>query len=135
MTMQVNQNQFLSIEQLKDQYLNQAKKPETNRTQDGLSFQDILERKTTPAAGGTLRFSKHAISRLAERNISLTDDQLDRLNEGTMKADRKGIKDSLIMVDELAFIVNVSSSTVITAMDNNRTDEQIFTNIDGAVIM
>ncbi|MDE7240043.1 MAG: flagellar protein, partial [Lachnospiraceae bacterium] len=51
------------------------------------------------------------------------------------KADRKGIKDSLIMVDELAFIVNVSSSTVITAMDNNRTDEQIFTNIDGAVIM
>lgn len=133
--MQVNQNQFLSIEQLKDQYLNQARKPETARTRDGFSFQEILEGKTAGTAEGTLRFSKHAMNRLAERNIRLTDDQLDRLNEGTMKADRKGIKDSLIMVDELAFIVNVSSSTVITAMDNNRTDEQVFTNIDGAVIM
>ncbi|MDE5817863.1 MAG: flagellar protein [Lachnospiraceae bacterium] len=133
--MQVNQNQFLSIEQLKDQYLNQARKPETARTRDGFSFQEILEGKTAGTAEGTLRFSKHAMNRLVERNIRLTDDQLDRLNEGTMKADRKGIKDSLIMVDELAFIVNVSSSTVITAMDNNRTDEQIFTNIDGAVIM
>ena len=133
--MQVNQNQFLSIEQLKDQYLHQAKKPEAARTQSGFSFQEILEGKTAGAAEGTLRFSKHAMNRLAERNIRLTDEQLDRLNEGTMKADRKGIKDSLIMVDELAFIVNVSSSTVITAMDNNRTDEQIFTNIDGAVIM
>ncbi|MCM1102767.1 MAG: flagellar protein [Clostridium sp.] len=133
--MQVNQNQFLSIEQLKDQYLNSAKKPETAHTRDGLSFQEILEGKTAAPAEGTLRFSKHAMNRLAERNIRLTDDQLDRLNEGTMKADRKGIKDSLIMVDELAFIVNVSSNTVITAMDNHRTDEQVFTNIDGAVIM
>lgn len=133
--MQVNQNQFLSIEQLKDQYLNQAKKQESARTRDGLSFQEILEGRTAGTADGALRFSKHAMNRLAERNIRLTDDQLGRLNEGTMKADRKGIKDSLIMVDELAFIVNVSSNTVITAMDNNRTDEQIFTNIDGAVIM
>jgi len=135
MTMQVNQNQFLSIEQLKDQYFSQTKKPETARTQDGFSFQEILEGKTAVPAESALRFSKHAMNRLAERNIRLTEDQLDRLNEGTMKADRKGIKDSLIMVDELAFIVNVSSSTVITAMDNNRTDEQVFTNIDGAVIM
>ncbi len=126
--MQVNQNQFLSIEQLKDQYLNQTKKPETARTRDGFSFQEILEGKTAGTAEGMLRFSKHAMNRLAERNIRLTDDQLDRLNEGTMKADR-------IMVDELAFIVNVSSNTVITAMDNHRTDEQVFTNIDGAVIM
>lgn len=133
--MQVNQNQFLSIEQLKDQYLSPAKKPETAHTQDGLSFQEILSGKTAEPAESTLRFSKHAMNRLAERNIRLTDDQLDRLNEGTMKADRKGIKDSLIMVDELAFIVNVSSNTVITAMDNHRTDEQVFTNIDGAVIM
>ena len=134
--MQVNQNQFLSIEQLKDQYLNQAKKPETAHVQDGLTFQEILEGKTAGSAGrtaeGTLRFSKHAMNRLAERNIRLTDDQLDRLNEGAMKADRKGIKDSLIMVDELAFIVNVSSNTVITAMDDS--SDSIFTNIDGAVI-
>ncbi len=134
--MQVNQNQFLSIEQLQDQYLNKGQAPKNTRTQDGFSFQEILERKTSGSvAEGTLRFSKHAANRLAERNIALTDDQLERLNEGTAKADRKGIRDSLIMVDQLAFIVNVPSNTVITAMDNSRTDEQIFTNIDGAVIM
>lgn len=134
--MQVNKNSFLSIEQLQDQYLNKGGTPENIRTQDGLSFREILEGKTAPSvADGTLKFSKHAVNRLAERNISLTDDQMERLNEGTVKADRKGIRDSLIMVDQLAFIVNVPSNTVITAMDNSRTDEQIFTNIDGAVIM
>ncbi len=134
--MQVNKNQFLSIGQLQDQYLNKGKTQEITRTQDGFSFQDILERKTAGSVTeGVLKFSKHAVNRLAERNISLTDDQLERLNEGTVKADRKGIHDSLIMVDQLAFIVNIPSSTVITAMDNSRTEDQIFTNIDGAVIM
>ncbi|MGN0306637.1 MAG: flagellar protein, partial [Lachnospiraceae bacterium] len=63
------------------------------------------------------------------------DNQLDRLTEGARKAGEKGIKESLVMVDQLAFIVNVPSQTVITAMDQNQTDGNIFTNIDGAVIM
>ncbi|MDE6914138.1 MAG: flagellar protein, partial [Lachnospiraceae bacterium] len=58
-----------------------------------------------------------------------------RLNDGTKKAGEKGIRESLVLVDELAFIVNTKNNMVITAMDQTETDENIFTNIDGAVII
>ena len=59
---------------------------------------------------------------------------MERLMQGANKAGAKGIKDSLVMVDELAFIVNIPKNTVITAMDQSQADDKIFTNIDGAVI-
>ena len=84
---------------------------------------------------GEIKFSKHAAGRLADRNIELTKTQMERLQEGTERAGEKGIKESLVIVDELAFIVNVPSSTVITAMNQQDATENVFTNIDGAVIM
>ena len=57
-----------------------------------------------------------------------------RLQAGAEKAGEKGIRDSLVIVDQLAFIVNVPNRTVVTAMDSTATDENIFTNINGAVI-
>lgn len=134
--MQINQNQFLSIEQLKDQYLNKTKPQAEQTSPQGISFQDILNQKSIPEGTGTeLKFSKHAVNRLAQRNIELTKNQLERLNDATKKADLKGIQDSLVIVDDLAFIVNIPSSTVVTAMDQAQTQENIFTNIDGAVII
>lgn len=131
--MNIQNGQFLSIEQLQDQYLKQQKKTTDTKTSQGLSFQDILSRQS---AGTTeVKFSKHASNRLAERNIELTDNQMERLNEGTVKAGAKGIKELLVMVDEMAFIVNVPSNTVITAMNQSDANENVFTNIDGAVIM
>ena len=56
------------------------------------------------------------------------------MNDGARKAGQKGIRDSLVIVDQLAFIVNVPNQTVVTAMDSTATDENIFTNINGAVI-
>ncbi len=82
-----------------------------------------------------IRFSKHASERLTDRNIELSDGQLERLTAGTHKAGEKGINDSLVIMDELAFIVNVKNNTVITAMDSSEADESVFTNIDGAVIV
>ena len=134
--MQINQNQFLSIEQLKDQYLNKTKPQAEQTSPQGISFQDILNQKSIPEGTGTeLKFSKHAANRLAQRNIELTKNQLERLNDATKKADLKGIQDSLVIVDDLAFIVNIPSSTGVTAMDQAQTQENIFTNIDGAVII
>ena len=72
--------------------------------------------------------------RLDDRNIELSDEQIDRLNEGTQKANAKGINESLVLVDEIAFIVNIKNNTVITAMDQSEAKENVFTNIDGAVI-
>ena len=73
--------------------------------------------------------------RLADRNIELTSGQMERLQEGTQRAQQKGIKESLVIVDQLAFIVNIPNSTVVTAMNQNDAVENVFTNIDGAVII
>lgn len=131
--MNIQNNQFLSIEQLKDQYLSSPVKNTGKPIQGGLSFRDILNQQTTTST--ELKFSKHASNRLTDRNITLTEEQLNRLNEGATKAGEKGIRESLVIVDRLAFIVNVPNNTVITAMDQTETDENVFTNIDGAVIM
>ena len=79
--------------------------------------------------------AKHASQRLESRNISLSEEQNARLEDGVEQAHAKGIKDSLVLVDSLAFIVNVPSKTVVTAMDQTETQSNTFTNIDGAVIM
>ena len=133
--MQIKNNGYLSIGQLAEQYLSGTQKPENTReTREGLSFQEILQRKTLGDTG-SLKFSMHALGRLNDRNIELSEGQLERLNEGAHKAGEKGIRDSLVIVDELAFIVNVPNQTVVTAMDSTETSNNVFTNINGAVIM
>ena len=82
-----------------------------------------------------VKFSKHASMRLNSRGINLTKEQSDRLENGIVAARNKGINDSLVMVDSLAFIVNIPNNTVVTAIDKNETINNVFTNIDGAVIM
>ena len=129
--MNISNNQFLSIEQLQEQYLKQQKKIQPVKTSGGFSFEEILQKQQT----GEIKFSKHAANRLNDRNIELTSEQLERLSDGTRKAGEKGIRESLVLVDELAFIVNTGSNTVITAMGQAETKENIFTNIDGAVII
>lgn len=130
------QQSFLSNLQIQNQYLNTSRIPDTGRNSKSgeVSFQDILAQKAQETEGKeSLKFSKHAFNRLADRNIELTMEQMDRLAEGTQKAGAKGIRDSLVMVDNLAFIVNVPNKTVITALDQEQADDKIFTNIDGAV--
>lgn len=129
----VKNNGFLTIEQLQDQYLNGVKGNTPVKTTDGKSFQEILE--STQSSSREVRFSKHAAQRLSNRNIELTENQKERLQAGTAKASQKGIRESLVLVDQLAFIVNIPNNTVVTAMQQNETDENIFTNIDGAVII
>ncbi len=134
--MKIQGNQFLSIEQLQDQYLNAARQQAGTPKVNGPSFQDILSGKTQNiGTESEVRFSKHAANRLIDRNIELTKEQMERLNLGAAKAGAKGINESLVIIDSLAFIVNVPNQTVITAMDQTETDENVFTNIDGAVII
>ena len=126
-------NRFTSIEQVTGEYLKTtgsavaAKKPQ-------ISFEEILRGKQSEQIP-ELKFSKHASMRLEERHISLTTEQNERLESGVAKASEKGIRDSLVMIDSLAFIVNVPNRTVVTAMDQTEQQDNIFTNIDGAVIM
>lgn len=133
--MEINHN-FSSIQQVAEQYFNTSAKKTASKSNEKTenTFEKILLQKQKQAVG-ELRFSKHADSRLAQRNISLSEDQRKRLEDGTEKARKKGIKESLVMVDELAFIVNIPNNTVITAMSQSESEDTIFTNIDGAVII
>ena len=134
--MNIQKSGYLSIEQLTDRYLNPAQRTGTERTTDGLTFEEVLQTKTLQGEETKgLKLKKHATVRLADRNIELSTKQLERLNEGAKKAKQKGIRDSLVIVDEIAFIVNVPSQTVVTAMDSAQTSENVFTNINGAVII
>ena len=129
-------NQFWSIEQITDQYLNQSQTTKSGYVSD-VSFEEVLRQKQKEAVmeSSELKFSKHAANRLNDRNILLTDSQNVRLENGVKQASEKGITESLVLVDSLAFIVNVPNRTVVTAMDQTETDSNIFTNIDGAVII
>ncbi len=128
--MQRLQKSYTSLESIRDQLLQNS--PKTNNSpQTELSFQDIFQ-STKEQAVDSLKFSKHANERLATRNINLSAEQMERLENGTTKAREKGIRESLVMVDDLAFIVNVKNNTVITAVGD--ATDSIFTNIDGAVI-
>lgn len=105
---------------------------------------DLL--KTRARGGGTdsfeaifkeelekVKFSSHAQKRLESRNIQLSETELNKLQTAVEKAEMKGAKDSLVVMDKTAFIVNVPNKTVVTAMQVDETQENVFTNIDSVV--
>jgi len=142
----IDDRQFLSINQINDQiktgnstgFLSNSRVGSAVAASDENSFANILnkikESTDNTISSNELKFSKHAVNRLQNRNIVLSDEQMARLNMGKVEAGEKGIKDSLILVDELAFIVNIPNNTVVTAMDQTENKNNVFTNIDGAVI-
>ncbi|WP_105618054.1 TIGR02530 family flagellar biosynthesis protein [Vallitalea okinawensis] len=81
-----------------------------------------------------LTFTKHASMRLNARDINFSDEQLTRINEGVKEAEKKGIKDSLVLIDDVALVVNVKNKTVITAVKKEQ-QNQIFSKIDGAILI
>ena len=120
-----------SIEQMQGRFLTTGKAEQTNTAVQGQSFVEVLEQKLSSAS--ELKFSKHASERLLSRNIDLSEGQKERLNHSVKAAEAKGIKESLVMLDNLAFIVNVKNNTVVTAVTGG--EEKIFSNIDGAVVV
>lgn len=141
----MDDRQFLSIGQMQNQIgtgsVNAGSvinKPSGTLPVGENSFANILKKAEESVDNNigseSLKFSKHAVNRLSDRNIELTKEQMARLEHGKIEASEKGIKDSLILIDQLAFIVNVPNNTVVTAMDQTENKSNVFTNIDGAVI-
>ena len=95
------------------------------------SFKDVLKKLQDTDDG--LSFSKHAANRLEERGVLLSEDGMRRLNNGFHMAREKGLSDTLILMDNSAFVVNVGSGRVITSLSNLQ--GKIITNIDGTVIV
>jgi flagellar operon protein len=107
--------------------------PAQKITAGALSFNQVLEANLQKS--GELKFSAHAQQRLSDRNIQLSPSDLSRLEQGVSQAAAKGSKESLLLKDNLAFVVSVKNNTVITAVDSGSMRGNVFTNIDSAVIV
>lgn len=97
----------------------------------GPSFDSIFQDKL---GENDIKFSAHAVKRLESRNITLTPKDMALLKDAVNKAETKGAKESLIVMDKLALVVSIKNRTVITAVDGNSLKDNVFTNIDSAVI-
>lgn len=124
---------FLSIEQAEQLYYNTSNRNIKSYDNDHVTFQQLLNNEANKK--NEVVFSKHANNRLISRSINLSKQQVERLNNGVNQAREKSIKESLVMIDNLAFIVNISNNTVVTALEQMSGDGNVFTNIDGAVIV
>lgn len=82
-----------------------------------------------------LKISKHAKHRIEERNISIDSSQWKKIEEKITKAKSMGVNDSLVLMEHAALIVNAKNNTVITAMDRHEAESQIFTNINGTILL
>lgn len=89
----------------------------------------------TGSSSESLRFSAHAMQRLQSRNISLTSDDVNKMNAMADKAAAKGAKNSLFIVRDVAMVVSIKNRTVITAVDSDSMKDNVFTNIDSAAII
>lgn len=92
------------------------------------SFEKLLQQNM-------LKFSNHAVKRLEQRGIEIPSEQLSRISDAVDQAAAKGSKESLILMNDMALIVNVKNRTVVTAMDGGAMKDNVFTNIDSAVII
>jgi flagellar operon protein len=107
----------------------------------GTTFREALGElsKTTPGTAETsaanLKFSSHAIERMRLRGITFSPEQLTQIDKAVDKAASKGSRETLLLTDSSALIVNVNSRTIKTVMDKNLLKENVFTNIDSAVVL
>ncbi len=110
---------------------NSANKVETQVTET--SFGDLLKDKVLKNSNLTL--TKHAVNRVEERQIDMSDENIDRLSEGVKIAEEKGLHAPLILIDRTAFIINLKNRAVVTTMNGDDLKNNAFTNIDGTVIV
>lgn len=127
-----NVNQITNAGALK---LKHAQGTLQTRTNAGSSvqFAELLQKEVNKPQ--SVQFSKHAALRVKERGIEMTDSLITDLNQAVRKAQEKGAKDVVVIGKSGAFIVNVPNNIVVTTMSGAEMKENIFTNIDSAVLI
>ncbi len=97
-------------------------------------FDSLLSSKLGADAPAPVKWSAHAVQRLQQRQLAVTPEMQNRLEGAVDKLAAKGGRESIVMMDDMAFVVSVTNRTVITAVDQNGMKDQVFTNIDSAAI-
>ena len=97
------------------------------------SFEDILKAQIQNSKKQEFNISNHAAERINEINLDSAD--MEKINEGINKAEEKGSKNCLILYKDVAFVTSIENRTIITAVDKNRSKDNVFTNIDSVVLL
>jgi flagellar operon protein len=121
----------IDVRQIENQLINKSNK--SNTKQINKNFNEVLQ--TIQQKDKEIKFSKHATQRLNNRNINISLDEIKRLESAFDKAEKNGVKDALILIDNKAFIANIKSKTIVTTVEKEKLKQNVFTNIDGAVII
>jgi len=95
------------------------------------SFDQLLNKQIDQQS---VKFSKHAVDRMNSRGIEFSPNQMQRIEQAVSQVEAKGGKDSLVMIDDAALVVSVKNDTVVTVVDKEQLKNNVFTNIDSAVI-
>ncbi|MDG5788185.1 TIGR02530 family flagellar biosynthesis protein [Evansella sp. AB-P1] len=109
-------------------------KPKLAVNQQSMSFQSVLD-KTINNNSGELKISKHAEKRLEDRGINISPEMWESIHSKIIDAKNKGVQDSLVVTNNAALVISAKNETVITAMDRKEAESQLFTNIDGTILM
>jgi flagellar operon protein len=112
--------------------LTQREVPKAPAKGEGAGFAAELEKAL---AQSNVKLSGHAQRRVNSREIAVSPDQVRKLQTAIDKAGQKGSRESLVLIQDVAFVVSVRNRTIITAVDKEAVKENVFTNIDSAVIM
>jgi flagellar operon protein len=110
-------------------------KPQIKSTaslQQGVSFHQVFKDTLQTQ---DLKFSSHASERMKTRGIELSSDEMEKLSTAVNEAKHKGSKASLVLLNNVAYIVSVTNSTVVTAVDSSSMQNHVFTQIDSAIIL
>lgn len=104
------------------------KMPASNSS--GIKFEDVLKEKT-----GEVKFSSHAQKRIEERKISIDRGEIEKLEYGIDKLKEKGGRESVVVINDNAYVVSVKNNTVVTIIDEANLKENVFTNIDSMIML
>ncbi|GAE24258.1 hypothetical protein JCM9140_171 [Halalkalibacter wakoensis JCM 9140] len=102
-------------------------KPQTN------NFHSLLQ--TQLADSPNLKVSKHAQERMTSRGIEFSSDKWLTIEQKVKEAQQKGVTDSIVITNDAALVVSAKNETVITVLNREEAQSQIFTNINGTILI
>lgn len=123
----------INIKQLENRLIHSSNPKNNSKNIKQNNFKEIFEK--VQQKDEEIKFSKHARARMDTRDMKLNNEEIKRLKSGFAKAEEKGVEDALILIGDKAFITNIKNKTVITTVNKEQLKNNVFTNIDGAVIV
>ena len=108
-------------------------RPNKTEKSSNQTFSQFLEKAV--AHVNPLTISKHAEKRMEQRKISIEPQEWEQIGIKVNEARQKGVKESLVLLKNAALIVSAKNNTVVTVMDRQEAGKQIFTNIDGTILL